>query len=78
MVFDANTQTLEEPSVGERERTMGFLTGTTCGPDVTKSQHRHILGQAMDLISMIWFMRICLVAQRYNKHGLEGNLGQML
>ena len=56
MVFDANTRTFEEPCVDERERAMGFLTGTTCGLDVTESQRCHILGQAMDLISMVWFM----------------------
>ena len=75
MVFDANTRTLEEPCADERERAMGFLTGTTCGPDVTESQRRHVLGQAMDLTSMVWFMGICLAAQRYNKGGLEGHLG---
>ena len=29
----------------------------------------------MDLTSMVWFMGICLAAQRYKKGGLEGHLG---
>ena len=41
MVFDANTQALEEPCTDEREHAMGFLTCTTCGPSdiVTTSSH---------------------------------------
>ena len=78
MVFDANTRTLEEPCANECARAMRFLTSTTCGPNVTESQHRHVLEQAMDLTSMVWFMEICLAAQRYNKGGLEGQLGRML
>ena len=54
---------------------MGFFAGTTCGPDVIESQHHHVLGQAMDLTSMVWFMGISLTAQRYNKGGLEGHMG---
>lgn len=42
---------------------------------MTESQRRHALGQTIDLTSMVWFIRICLAAQRYNKGGLEGHMG---
>ena len=75
LVFDTSTQCLQEPCADERERAMGFLTGTTSGPGITESQRRHILGQAMDLNSMVWFLGICLIAQGHQNGGLEGHLG---
>ena len=75
LVFDTSTQSLCEPCADERERAMGFLTGTTAGPGITESQRRHILGQAMDLNSMTWFLGICLAAQVHQNGGLDGHLG---
>ena len=75
MVFDTSTQRLDEPCADERERAMGFPTGTTCAPTLTESQRRQILGQAMDLNSMVWFLGICLAAQRHRNGGLDGRLG---
>ncbi len=75
LVVDTSTQRLEEPCADERERAMGFLTGTTSGPGVTESQRRHILGQAMDLNAMVWFIGICLASQGHKNNGFEGHLG---
>ena len=55
---------------------MGFPTGTTTAPyELTKSQRRQTLGQAMDLISMVWFVGVCLAFQQYNTSGLGKHLG---
>ena len=75
LVFDTSTQRLEEPCADERERAMGFPTGTTSGPGLTEMQRRQVLGQAMDLTSMVWFLGVCLAAQRHNNGGLGGHLG---
>jgi hypothetical protein len=75
LVFDTSSQRLKEPCVDEREHAMGFLTSTTSGPGLTELQRCQILGQAMDLTSMVWFVGVCLAAQRHNKGGLEGHLG---
>lgn len=66
---------LEEACANERECVVGFPTGNTNGLSLTKFQRRHCLGQAMDLTSMVWFLGICLAAQRHRKCGFEFNLG---
>ena len=75
LVFDTKTQGFMEPCADERDRAMGFPTGTTRGPGVTEFHRCQILGQAMDLTSMVWFLGICLAAQRYINGGLGGHLG---
>ena len=75
LVWDTTTRRLEEPRADERERAMGFLTGTTTAPELTESQRRQILGQAMDLTSMVWFVGVCLAVQQYNTSGLGEHLG---
>ena len=75
LVFDSSSLQFEEPRADERERAMGFLTGTTSGPDLTEAQRRQCLGQAMDLTSMVWFIGVCLAAQRHNTLGFGGHLG---
>ena len=75
LVWDCTTQRLEEPCAHERERAMGFLTGTTSAPGLTELERRQILGQAIDLSSMVWFLGVCLAAQRHNTSGLGQHLG---
>ena len=75
MVWDTTIRRLEEPQADERERAMGFPTGTTAAPELTESQRRQILGQAMDLTSMVWFVGVCLAVQQYNTSGLGEHLG---
>ena len=54
---------------------METSTGTTAVPELTESQRCQALGQAMDLISMVWFVGVCLVFQQYNTSGLGEHLG---
>ena len=54
---------------------MGFPTGTTAAPELTKSQRCQALGQAIDLTSMVWFVGVCLAFQQYNTSGLGEHLG---
>ena len=75
LVWDTTTRRLEEPRADERERAMGFPTGTTAAPKLTESQRRQALGQAMDLTSMVWFVGVCLAFQQYNTSGLGEHLG---
>ena len=44
MIWDANSQTHEEPTAHERERAMGFLTSTITAYDLTEGQRRFLLG----------------------------------
>jgi hypothetical protein len=65
MVWDSKSQTYDEPTADERERAMGFPTGTTAAHGLQEGQRRFLLGQAMDLNSMVWIIGICLAAQQY-------------
>ncbi|HEY9806811.1 MAG TPA: DNA cytosine methyltransferase [Candidatus Obscuribacterales bacterium] len=66
MVWDSMSQTHEEPTADERERAMGFLTGTTSAHDLTEGQRRFLLGQAMDLNTLVWVFGICLAIQQHH------------
>ena len=63
MVWDATSQSYEEPSADERERAMGFLTGTTAAPDLSEGQRRFLLGQAIDLNTLVWVCGLCFAVQ---------------
>ena len=65
MVWDAHTKTHTEPLADERERAMGFRTGTTAAPGLSEGQRRFVLGQAMDLHTMVWTVGLCLSLQRH-------------
>ena len=56
----------EESNADERERAMGFLTGTTHLPDQSISEHQRcmLLGQAMDLNCLTWLIAIAMVEQQ--------------
>jgi hypothetical protein len=47
-----------EPNVNERERAMGFPTGTTNVPGLSEHQRRVLLGQAMDVNCLIWIVSL--------------------
>ena len=74
LVWDTSTRRLEEPRADERERAIGFSTGTTIVPELIESHRRQTLGQAMDLTSMVWFVGVCLAFQHYNTNGLGEHL----
>jgi hypothetical protein len=64
MIWDSKFQTHDEPTADERECAMGFLTGTTAAHRLQEGQRRFLLGQAMDLNSIVWIIGICLAAQQ--------------
>jgi hypothetical protein len=48
--------TYEEPTAAERELAMGFPRGVTAAPVVSEHTRRELLGQAMDLNSVMWVL----------------------
>jgi hypothetical protein len=66
MVWDAHTKIHTKPLVDERERAMGFRTGTTTAPGLFKGQRRFVLGKAMDLYTIVWTISLCLALQRHH------------
>ena len=67
MVWDDLSQTYEEPSADERERAMGFLTGTTAAPGLSEGQRRFLLGQAIDLNTLVWVCGLSFAIQRHQR-----------
>jgi hypothetical protein len=67
MVWDSSSQTYEEPSADERERAMGFLTGTTAAPNLSEGQRRFLLGQAIDLNTLVWVCGLCFAVQQRSR-----------
>ena len=65
MVWDDVSQAYEEPSADERERAMGFLTGTTAAPGLSEGQRRFLLGQAIDLNTLVWVCGLSFAVQGY-------------
>ena len=53
MVRNAHTKTHTEPLADEQECAMGFRTGTTATLGLSEGQRRFVLGQAMDLHTMV-------------------------
>jgi hypothetical protein len=53
LVWDSMTQEMVEPNADERERAMGFPTGTTNVHGMSEQQRRFLLDQAMDLNYLI-------------------------
>jgi hypothetical protein len=51
--------TFEEPTAEERELAMGFPRGFSAAPGVSEATRRELLGQAMDLNSLMWILAAC-------------------
>ena len=66
MVWDVDTKTHTEPLADEREHAMGFQTGTTAAPGFSEGLRRFILGQTMDLHTMVWAVGLCLSLQQHH------------
>ena len=66
MVWDATTNTHTEPLADEKERAMEFRMSTTVAPGLSEGQRRFVLGQAMDLHTMVWTVSLCLALQRHH------------
>jgi len=61
---DAST-TWDEPSPKEKEKAMGFQTGTTSHTKVIKLERNVLLGRGMDLNSLTWLLVTCVLFQMY-------------
>ena len=66
MVWDARTKIHTEPLVDKRELAMGFCTGTTAALGLSEGQRRFVLGQAMDLYTMVWIVDLCPTLQPHH------------
>ena len=69
MVWDAHTKIHTEPLVDKRKRAMEFHIGTTVVPGLSKGQRCFVLGQAMDLHTMVTCIvsvLYCLVLQQHH------------
>lgn len=51
--------TFEEPTADERELAMGFPRGFSAAPGLSEPTRRELLGQAMDLNSLMWILAAC-------------------
>jgi hypothetical protein len=56
--WNSTKQEMVEPNADERERAMGFPTGTTNVLGLSEHQRRFLLGQAMDVNCMIWIVSL--------------------
>jgi hypothetical protein len=75
LVWDSITQEMVEPNVHERERAMGFPTGTTNVHGISEQQRRFLLGQAMDLNCLTWVVSLVVAEQRRLASTLIGYMG---
>jgi hypothetical protein len=55
----------DEPSLEEKERAMGFQTGTTSHTKVSRLERNALLGRGMDLNSLTRLLITCVLFQMY-------------
>jgi hypothetical protein len=65
LVYCHASSTWDEPSPEEREKDMGFQSGTTNHTKVTTLKRNAILGKGMDLNSLTWLLVTCVFFQMY-------------
>ncbi len=65
LVYRHASATWDEPSPEERERAMGFQTGTISHTKVTRLERNALLGRSMDLNSLTWLLVTCVLFQMY-------------
>jgi hypothetical protein len=65
LVYHHALATWDEPSLEEREKVMGFQTGTTTHTKVTRLECNVLLGRDMDLNSFTWLLVTCVFFQMY-------------
>ena len=66
MVWENHIKTHTKPSTDEREHALGFCTGTTTSYGFFEGQRRFVLGQAMDLNTMVLMVNLCFALQRHH------------
>lgn len=64
MIREIATGLLTEPTANERERAMGLVTGTTAVRGIPEDSRRRMLGLAMDVNAMTWFIAMVIAYQR--------------
>jgi hypothetical protein len=64
-VYRHASATWDELSPEERERAMGFQTGTTSHTKVTRLERNTLLGRGMHLNSLTWLLLTCVLFQMY-------------
>ncbi len=70
LVYHHASATWDEPSTEERERAMGFQTGTSNHTKVTRLERNALLGRGMDLNSLTWQLVTCVLFQMYTTPAL--------
>ncbi len=65
LVYRHVSATWDEPSPEERERAMGFQTGTTSHTNVIRLKRNVLLGRGMDLNSFTWLLVTYVLFQMY-------------
>jgi hypothetical protein len=65
LVYRHASTTWDQPSPKEREKAMGFQTGTTSHTKLTRLEHNALLGRGMDLNSLTWLLVTCVLFQMY-------------
>jgi hypothetical protein len=75
LVWDSTTQEMVEPNADERERAMGFPTGTTNVSGLSEHQRRFLLGQAMDVNCLTWIVSLVVAEQKRLASSLVGYMG---
>jgi len=65
LVYHHALATWDEPSLKERERAMGFQSGTTNHTKVSRLECNALLGRGMDLNSLTWLLVTCVLFQMY-------------
>jgi hypothetical protein len=75
LVWDSTTQEMMEPNADERERAMGFSTGTTNVLGLLEHQQQFLLGQAIDVNCLIWIVSLVVAEQKRLASSLVGYMG---
>jgi hypothetical protein len=65
LVYCHASATWDELSLEEREKAMGFQTGSTSHTKVTKLERNALLGRGMDLNSLTWLLVAYVLFQMY-------------
>jgi transposase InsO family protein len=61
VLFDSNNSTYTEPNADERERLLGYDTGTTAAPGLTEAERFRLTGQCMDANTLKAIFTSCLM-----------------
>ena len=60
-LWNTESKSWEEQSAQERERAMGYETGTTAAPGVTETERRKVLGNAIDQRALSGLLSVYIV-----------------